>query len=1073
MVVAGCAVAPWLLLNGSFANAQSAEASAGAIARGGLVDEVVVEGIRDRQAAELLELPSQVDSVGRELIESIGAQSAQEILHRMPAAMQSTTRADSVVFGLDFANGSGVPFPTSLANLRDLGPDRTLVLVNGRRHVAGSADSSAVDTNAIPVSLIERVDLITGSAAALYGGDAAAGALNFVLKENFEGIEAAAQARQYEGGLGREYSGSLLSGINFGADDRANVTLALDFTKRSEINARNSGVGVNSTYQPVGNPNLYAQTADLTPELIAAGVRAGDFIATLDPQVQQLFSAERLAAANDPRTIAYLRGYKWAEYNRTGSFGFDIDGDGLADAIGGDLNHDGVDDCETAWPFTGGRRENCWTLDEHSGQLRAYRNGTFFGGFSTPDGDGDLYPPDDVTILDPKFERVVVALNGGVRLSDSARAFLETKFVTAEAANRADNAFNVIPRYQPLGLDNPFIPQSLLDLYEDFVAANPDVEVSAARVLSSRDLFTYSGRDKQTSRTVQLVGGVEGTLGERMHYEISGQFGSTRQKNTRSVVYTDRLFAALDVVADPVTGKPVCRSNIDPTAVPPGGIDFVTFAAGDGQCQPLNPFSPGGSFPQQSAETLRFLNFPADLSTDLEQVVFRGALSGELDEALSLPAGPIVYTAGAEYRRESSRSSASQNIIDGHAYGMSLTPIAGSIDVKEVFADFAIPLLREVRGAEELLITATGRYSDYSRSGGAFTFGSGLVWAPVQGLRVRGSVSRAIRAPTVGNLFVPTTSTLTPGMTGYDPCVVTQIDQGPAPNNRRRNCAADGIPADFVEESSAGSFESVSGTNPDLTPEVAHTLTAGLVITPAKLPNTSLTLDYYRIELDDDIEFVDYGTAIAACYDAASLDNAFCAQHQRDRDPASLAYLRVTRGADLLVNYGSIVTSGIDIAFQQRFPLASAGTLDFALNATRVLRYDEYRIAGQPSVGNNRLGEYGTPEWTATTSLSWTRGPFDVTWNSLWYGSQLSTDEESVPFITTQFGGPPIHLDAVWVHDLSAGYRIDTGLGVRLGISNFTDEQPPRFLVDTQPVNAFGPMYFVSLNWRPGAAGGR
>ncbi|HMN47460.1 MAG TPA: TonB-dependent receptor [Povalibacter sp.] len=1041
--------------------------------------EVLVYGSRSTEEQALLEKPSPVTSIGEEVAAAIGAQSAQELVLRLPAALNSTQRATSVNNDL---MPNGLPFPSALVNLRDLGTDRTLVLVNGRRHVAGTATSSAVDINTIPEALIERVDVLTGSATGEYGGDAAAGVLNFVLKKQYEGLEGSAQLRQYGGGLGRESAASLLGGMGFGPDKRGNVTIGVDWVKRAEINAVNSGVRFRNTYRLVENPKLYIQNSDLTPALFDAGARPGDFIPGLDPGITSLLPAARQAEAADPRINAFASNVANAFAGINGGFGIDIDGDGLSDPIGGDLNGDGRDDCETVPGFNGSRL-HCWTVDEQTGDIRAFRSAsTLYGlGYESVDGEGVVFPSDELVILDPQYERASVSLNAGFDLTDDARLFLESKFVDSTSANKPVGGFDVYTYFTPIQLDNPFIPATTRTLLTNFQAANPDVDLGHTRLNTTREIITNAGRDRQTSKTLQLVTGVEGDPTPNLHYEAAAQYGRTLQRNPRLLIYFDRFFSAIDVVADPVTGAPVCRSSVDPTALPATFYgetlaDFRTFEPGDGQCRPLNVFATGGVLsPDISPDARAFISNPDGwYEVELEQTVFSAGVSGDLGERFKLPAGSIGFRASAEHRRESSRASAADDLVNGLIFGWSFTPVAGSFDVDEVALALDVPLIRGNTLAHDLTLSGSARYADYSSVGGLFTWSGGIAWAPTPGVRFRGSLARTFRAPTVYDLFQPVEQSLNVGA-GYDPCTITQIDLGPSPATRAANCAADGIPAGFPD-AAAGTFNAISGGNPDLDAESARTWTAGLVIQPGTLPYLVGTVDYYDIRIEDAIQFADSSTSIAACYDSTSYpDNVFCDQFTRNRDPASPGYLTVNSGTSKALNYGLIETSGLDFTLQYTADLGRRGSgkrsqIGFGLNATRVLSYDTYFVAGQLGEGTSRLGEYQTPKWTGTTDLIWRFGNFDASWNTLYYGEQTVATDQDLPFITTEFGGPDLQLAAAWIHSLSLGYQVSPGLNVRVGANNITNAQPQRFRNDFLPVNAFGPAYFLAVNYKPSAS---
>jgi len=142
-------------------------------------DEIVVTGTRIERPA--LSAPSPVTSIGAEDISRAGETNLTDLLNDVPSLVGSQDNGDATNLAVGTTG-------LQLLNLRNLGTNRTLVLVNGRRHVGSSGASTAVDINTIPVDLIERIDVLTGGASAVYGADAVTGAVNFVLKDDFEGI---------------------------------------------------------------------------------------------------------------------------------------------------------------------------------------------------------------------------------------------------------------------------------------------------------------------------------------------------------------------------------------------------------------------------------------------------------------------------------------------------------------------------------------------------------------------------------------------------------------------------------------------------------------------------------------------------------------------------------------------------------------------------------------------------------------------------------------------------------------------------------------------------------------------
>lgn len=199
-------------------------------ADGNTGNDIVVTGTRIRRPD--FDSPSPIVSLGAATMQQSGTTNLTDFLTGFPALQGSSTSADNSGSRANIGN-TGL----NLLNLRNLGTERTLVLVDGRRHVASQPGTQAVDVNTIPIDLVERVDVLTGGASAIYGADAVTGVVNFVLKKNFEGLSARAQAGISEyGDAGKRYV-SVTAGRNF-ADDRGNFAVAYEYAEESRLPAR-------------------------------------------------------------------------------------------------------------------------------------------------------------------------------------------------------------------------------------------------------------------------------------------------------------------------------------------------------------------------------------------------------------------------------------------------------------------------------------------------------------------------------------------------------------------------------------------------------------------------------------------------------------------------------------------------------------------------------------------------------------------------------------------------------------------------------------------------------------------
>ena len=224
----------------------AAEAEAEAAADAG--EEIVVTG--SRIARPDLDSPVPVVAVGAEQIQRDAAINIQDTLQELPQVGVGFSRTNTNFL----TSGNGV----ATVNLRNLGSSRTLVLVNGRRFVAGLAGTSAVDLNNIPTEFIERIDIVTGGASAVYGSEAIAGVVNFILKDSFDGIQARAQANITQHGDNPRYFGALTVGTNFGADDRGSFIGHVSVDRDEGLLSRNRAISAEDCYFDICGPAAYS-----------------------------------------------------------------------------------------------------------------------------------------------------------------------------------------------------------------------------------------------------------------------------------------------------------------------------------------------------------------------------------------------------------------------------------------------------------------------------------------------------------------------------------------------------------------------------------------------------------------------------------------------------------------------------------------------------------------------------------------------------------------------------------------------------------------------------------------------
>lgn len=1064
-------------------------------------DVVVVTGSRIPQDPNLLSSVP-VQSLDADDIKLSGEISLAEIVNDIPALISSTSVENSASGG-------------SSLNLRGLGGVRTLTLVNGRRHVAGFRGTSAVDVGTIPRALVERTEVTTGGASAIYGADAVTGVVNFVLKDDFEGFEADVRGGISTHGDAENFVIDATYGKNF-ADDRGNFVISASYVEDTALtNGERSFSRNNNIAADVANPALRLQASDLgsdTPNF--NGTQIGTALSDIDTMGLTLTATEQalLARAEGAPARIIARDPRVWLSSQTGSIAPSFFG---RDTIYVDLNNNGIADCQESRGGQANFLAGCWTTNA-DGSVSVFEESlisdTSFRGVGNPDGSGSggFFNFNKDTLY-PETDSFTVNVNSKYDLAPGLTAFFEGKYATAESRTfgEQDSFYDTLF----IAGDNPFIPDEL----------QPVVAQTGGLLLTQDPIDLLDNNPVITEReTLRFVGGLKWQTENGHNFEISANHGQFKNTQDSSEVFLDRQFAATDAVRAP-DGSIVCRSDLDPNASyeidyftynnlytdfdndgnrfnnPFNSNRYYSFTPGDGQCQPLNPF--GDASVSQAAQD--FLS--ADLTDEilLKQTVISGIAAGEFDWFQGLLDGPIGYAVGAEYRRESSEDTKDPLRLGILPQGTSLTQGAlvntidpflntfisidndqqfntsGSYDVKEVFGEVRLPILRDVPLASELTLDAAARYADYTTVGGQSTWKIGATWAPVQDLSLRGTLSRAVRAPNIAELFDPEL----PIQIGsnQDPCDPDNIDLGASV--RQANCVAalqaEGVTqadilnadGDYIWDNPlSGRFTGTSGGNPNLDVETADTFTIGAVLRPSFLDGFSLTIDYWNIEIEDAIDAVAAADILEGCYDSADFPNVpFCGAFER-RSDGGLSDLSSGQ-----INFARLEASGVDFAANYSFELGE-NELGARLVGSYQEKLNRFFNPQDLSEVNPDIEQVQTPELSGNLLLSWDRGPYSLGFQTSYQSKQFLapiTASQAAAAAGTDTGAQT-HFEIyqngdrtkdVFIFDVNGSYELNDQFSVYGGVNNIADKDP--FSTQTAwPVGPRGRFVFLGVNYR-------
>jgi outer membrane receptor protein involved in Fe transport len=952
------------------------------------VSDIVVTG--SRIARQDYKSSSPIVTVSAEDFQATGAVTIDSLMNDMPQFTPSVSSTSN-----NPSNGGQANL-----DLRSLGSKRTLVLMNGRRLVPSNSDGS-VDVNLIPTALIKSVETISGGASAAYGSDAVAGVANFIINDNFEGVQIDAQYGQTDRSDGETESYSLTIGGNF-ADDKGNAVISINRSTRSMIfnGAREfAAISGGSGTTPLGSTTFDAN--------------------------------------NLPSDALFKQYFNSQDAKNTGAIGYNADG----------------------------------TLFAHQGALGFKSPGGIeYDGFHVP-GSNYVFNTGALNYLQLPLERWNVYSSARYKVNDNAEFYGNALFNQYVA----DQELAATPASSATGFrvpsTNPFIGADLRALLDS--RANPNSSFQ----LSKR--FTdLGGRHASYDYNVyQITGGIRGQVPQSSWtYDVYASFGRVSANETQ-------------------TGN-VSRSSVqtlldDPWGGAGDGVDEGTMLCEGG-------FNPFGLAPI-SASCLNYIGRTSRTATTVEQNVVEGTLQGK---AFDLPAGEVRVAMGVQYRENSYRFDSDPSLekmnpklphlgADGlpdggeiggvEIAGFNPSPsVNGSVNSIDLFGEALVPLLSNLPFIQQLDMTLGYRYSDYSSIGGTQAYRADLDWTIIDGLRLRGGYNRAVRAPSVGELYSPlgvnymAIGQANASAAGGDPCDSTGFYMnGPNAAQVKQLCIAQGVanPDNFIyTDNQVAGWD---GGNPNLSEETADTWSFGVVYQPrfesALFSNMSFAIDYYNIEIEDVISSISAADMLKGCFNGAGENptydpnNSYCQLFKRN--PLSGAIFDATSN---LENLGVLKTAGVDAQFDWRFDLMDLGAPDWGtLNFNAVVSWlaerEDSVVAG--GAFTDRKGtisdDFGNtfPEWKSLASVDWAKGPFSATarWRRVGEMTIYGSDEK---------------LDATHYFDLMGNWAINDTVSLRAGVNNVGDQQPrvwdPGVQANTDPstYDVLGRRYFVGLTAR-------
>ncbi|MEP2726760.1 TonB-dependent receptor [Roseibium sp.] len=933
----------------------------------------------------------------------------------------------------------------NLLDLRGLGTQRTLVLVNGRRHVPADIlnNASSPDVASIPNDLIERVDIVTGGNSAVYGSDAIAGVVNFVLRQDFDGLQIRGSANVAEQGFGGNQYVSVLAGQNF-ADGRGNITLHGEYNNQERVFASDI-------------PWYRQNDGFVTVDADSAGLEGNS-----DGFPDAVFLQDIRQGTISPYGLVAV----------AQSTANPVCGQGTTPNDGGPNNDGAAFNCN--YVFTpDGRLVPQTGTRVGSGPL-----GTFLGGNGTTGREGQT-----LSVL-PSLERYNANLLARYEFSPAAEVFVEAKFNRVNAlGNNAGPSFiqgtlGTTDFRERTRLDNPFLrPEARATLATAILESGLNARLVGATALTAddeaaiadgsyrfsvaRNLLDVGIRDEAFQRdTFRVVGGLRGTFWDDFSYEVSANYGKFKEEvQTDGYIDRQRFALAMDAGIDPTTGQIVCRSQFDPDSAIPlqraalFDENSARLAADIAACVPYNPFGAA-----DNSASKEYFSGAFTANSSIDQLVLSGFVSGSLGSVFELPGGPIRFSLGAEYRREEAFYQQDQFVTDGFTNGVSI-PTFGPIEfeVKELFGEIQIPIIADRPFFEELTLSAAGRVSDYSGGvGTVYAYNAGVQYAPFNSLRFRANYGRAVRAPNVSETGSPLVPNFAPGFT--DPCAPNNIN---TTANRAANCQADlGALLGNIDQVTY-SLPVLSGSNPNLEAETSDSYTLGVILQPSFLPGFSISVDYYDITVNGVITSLAAQTIANSCYDQPNLDNVFCQTFERFRGPGTGPNEEVA--GDILGN--SLIQAPLNFAKRERVGIdtvvayATDLTPDVRVGANLIYTHNiansNFESPTNPDFENRVLGEIGFPEDEFRFDIDFGYREFTFGYRLRYIGSMLNGTYENYNGLNDL---PPGNLDAfsatkrpdVTYSDLRFEWDIEDGINgigeefqFYAGVDNVFNKTPP------------------------------
>jgi iron complex outermembrane recepter protein len=1029
----------------------------GAYAQDPVLEEITVTG--SRIVRRDLDANSPIMTVDTERFQESSTIAMESVLNQLPQFTPAVTQfnvgsefgvAGTSFFSEQLAVGATRTPGQATLSLRGLGPNRNLVLLDGRRATPINAGMS-VSINTIPAAAIERVETITGGASSVYGADAVAGVVNFITKRDFEGIDFDTQYGQTAEGDGAEYRYSILLGAN-SADDRGNVMVGLERSKRDQIFAADRDYRVAgyadpralsqtdfysaAGYSPVPT-NLHTRAAltSVFGPLPASFQTAGQYYMNSDgtlyketadgayryngPLVDERGVTWRKREQSNASTNGQLRENELAEYLQIPLDRYSLFGRG----------HYDVSDNLTAF---------AQVLYSRSSTEQRQAASPMLGGWRASAPHGNLLYEPSVVSLGP--DGLPNTSDVGENMATRPEYMSGGRFGLACGPNQGCTKSQAFPT-----------PPELTALLDSRLNPEADWE------FRQTTLFADPRRSYVEVDSYQLVGGLEGDLSFRdWTWELYASSGSTYTESTYGGGVSLERYRF--VMRQPNYGRGLLYI---------GNELGAGFASGAISCTSGLPAVYGVSgyteefVPSQDCQAA--IRARSKASGEMRQNIVEYNMQGAIAE---LPAGELRFAAGVGAREnrfefKPDPLNSQESVLDQLAGFFPVGDAEGKTEADELYGELLIPVVSDVWGARELNLELGYRATDNEPSNDVDTWKALIDWQVVDRVRVRGGRQIANRAPNIGELFqsqeqfAPFSlfqgdpcSTLNPATLTYtanpnlNPAFAAQVrglcEQLMGPTGAAEYYGpANPQPSGFVSPR----ISNLSG-NAGLRSEEASTLTLGVVANLTE--RASVTVDYWRIELDDMIAPQVPDTLYRECLSfdtnpSFSPSHPSCELIVRNPTSGAVATVDIT-----YTNEAAADLAGYDLQFDWRADAVGPGSLNVNFLATVT---DHWKTRVNPSspwldfTGTTGPSDVrGVNQFAYDYRLFTTVGYRGANWGTTLRWRHLpSIQPEGTIRTQAQYRETPSYD----IFDAAGRYTFADRWELRFGIDNLLDEEPP------------------------------